>query len=557
MVLGAGPWYTSAASSTILSAAGVLAVVVIGVLSFWLLRLPLRRLLLVTIEAKSLIADPSGALRNSQLQVIYAGQPMATPYLVAFSLTSKSRTDIRRGDFDGDRSLVFDFGTPVALLASTVPGNQDNASDWFRVDGSRILVGPQLIRRGQSISLSLLTSEPARLEYQNSIAGVTLQEKREADARRRRAAATIPVIAALLLATNLTTGLLSHYLTSSGKASHLAGPSQPASTPPAVRPTGPDMSLVGSRPGQPRFQSATTILSDPTSGGIHAVAYSSNSRYLAAADGNGNFYIWNTATKKLAHDPIHDPNSLGIYAVSFSQDGTQFATGDGNGHVYLWSTTFTLTDTFRDRNSGGIRAVAFSPDGKFLAAADTNGTVFVWNLTTRRAEPQPDPHSFGVAAVAFSSDNSYLVAGDSNGHVFRWAHTEKGDEHVSGSVAVRALAFSKDGKYLAVGDLNGNTYIWATATWTVVSTPAVQATCGINGVAFSPDSKYLATADCDGHLYLWANMLSSTPPSPIAQSAAANFQQTGSLTAVAFSPDGKSLAAGSSNGYLYEWNAHF
>jgi hypothetical protein len=196
MTLAAGPWYTSATFSTILSAAGVLAAVVIGVLGFWLLRLPLRRLLVFSMDASSLIADPSGALRNSQLQVIYAGQPVPTPNLVTFSLTSKSRTDIRRDDFDGGQPLVFDFGTSVALLASTAPGDAD---DWFSVDGSRILVGPRLIRRGQLIHLSLLANEPVQLEYQNSLAGVTLQEKRETDARRRTVATTMPVIAALRL----------------------------------------------------------------------------------------------------------------------------------------------------------------------------------------------------------------------------------------------------------------------------------------------------------------------------------------------------------------------
>jgi WD40 repeat protein len=139
-----------------------------------------------------------------------------------------------------------------------------------------------------------------------------------------------------------------------------------------------------------------------------------------------------------------------------------------------------------------------------VAAADGNGMVYIWNLATKRATPATDPDSFAVGAVAFSPSNSYLAAGDSNGHVLTWTHNpQPGDHRGKDSVAIRALAFNEDGKYLAAADLNGNTYIWDTTTWTVVSTPAVQATCGVNGIAFSPDSKYLAAADCDGRLYLW------------------------------------------------------
>ena len=542
MTLAAGPWYTSATSSTILSAAGVLAAVVIAVVTTKLVRRPLRRSLQFATEVQHLADGPPDR---------------PEPYLVTFSLANRSRADIRRDDFDGDNPLAFDFGTPVELLGAARPSNEDHAR--FHVQGNRILVGPALIRHGETLSLRLLTSKPPAVRIQNSLAEVSLREKRGG---HWRTVVTIPLIGVLLVATTLAAGLVSHYLTSSGGHAATAGPEPTVTvTAPGAASSGaePDMALINPNTGQPpQLQSTSFVLADPASGGIRALAFSPDGKQLAAGDTNGSFLIWNVAARTFTTPSPGEPNSLGVYAVAFSQDGSHFATGDGNGDIYLWSPQFKLKATLHDQDSNGVRAVAFSPDGKFVAAGDGSGHIYVWSVASHTAQVLHDPGSSGVNAVAFSPDNSYLAAGDGNGHTFRWVHTSNMDEHQQGSVAVRALAFSRSGRYLAVGDVNGTTYIWDTTTWTVVSTPALsQFTFGINAVAFSPDGKYLATGDRNGHVYLWTGVFSGGTPNVVLQSTSSDFQQTGAITAITFSPDGSYLAAGSSNGHLYEWNASF
>lgn len=110
--------------------------------------------------------------------------------------TNRSRADIKSDDFDDKRPLTFDFGTPVTLLGAG--GSEDHAG--FRVVDSSILVGPALIRRGESLSLTLLAREQPVMKSRHTPVEVSLREKRS---RRTRAGLTVPVVAALLVATNL------------------------------------------------------------------------------------------------------------------------------------------------------------------------------------------------------------------------------------------------------------------------------------------------------------------------------------------------------------------
>jgi WD40 repeat protein len=58
------------------------------------------------------------------------------------------------------------------------------------------------------------------------------------------------------------------------------------------------------------------------------------------------------------------------------------AAADGNGQVYLWDVVSgQLAAAFANPGSQGVNAVAFAPGGDLLAAADGNGRTCLWQLS--------------------------------------------------------------------------------------------------------------------------------------------------------------------------------
>lgn len=97
----------------------------------------------------------------------------------------------------------------------------------------------------------------------------------------------------------------------------------------------------------------------------------------------------------------------GVTAVAFSRDGKFVATGSGNGVVFLWDArTGEQLARLNDHNGNTITGVALNADGTRLAAAG-KGVVAVWEVTEGKAAK--------ATAVASSASARYVgvgVAGD-------------------------------------------------------------------------------------------------------------------------------------------------
>jgi WD40 repeat protein len=71
-----------------------------------------------------------------------------------------------------------------------------------------------------------------------------------------------------------------------------------------------------------------------------------------------------------------------VNGVAFAPSGAMLAAADGNGQVCLWDTASgQLAVTFANPGSHGVNAVAFAPGGDLLAAADGNGRTYLWQLS--------------------------------------------------------------------------------------------------------------------------------------------------------------------------------
>ena len=208
---------------------------------------------------------------------------------------------------------------------------------------------------------------------------------------------------------------------------------------------------------------------------VSAVAFSSDGRLLASADGDGTVRLWNPVTGQPVGAPFH-ASAQAVLAVAFSRDGKLLASAGSDGTVRLWNpaTGRPVGTPLHASARNGVRAVAFSRDGKLLASAGGDGTVRLWDPATRQPvgtpiQTGPGPKD-GVHGVAFSPDGKLLASADGDGTVRLWNPAT--DRPVGAPLPAAAnpdgrtggVAFSPDGKLLASGDGDGMVRLWDPAT---------------------------------------------------------------------------------------------
>jgi WD40 repeat protein len=285
----------------------------------------------------------------------------------------------------------------------------------------------------------------------------------------------------------------------------LASPRCPDGAQVTFSPDGKTLALVsGYTPTACLWDMATgreTTLTDPGPGpgqnspAVNAeVAFSPDGRTLAVSDFNGDIYLWNLATRRVAGTVPAGGHCTQTCLIALSSDGTMLAVGEdddqrGGQHVYLWDLTAqrwtaVLTDpaTTVPEAGDGITGLAFSRDG-IVAVGAADGHVYQWNTATRKMTAAIDlPVNMGMAIrdggsdptagdiilaakAAFSPDGTILAACAANGYGTGLYHAGTGskagtltDPRARDVACIASPVFSRDGTMLAA--VNGPVYLW-------------------------------------------------------------------------------------------------
>jgi len=305
-------------------------------------------------------------------------------------------------------------------------------------------------------------------------------------------------------------------------------------------------------------------------GGITALAWSLDGKYIAACAMGGACRVWDASSgTALATGPGIGPTEQQTDAIGFTSDGRSIVMPvEGGIRVWDWSRgqatrEIAFPPEFAHEGTGRD---AFHRCGAQHVLVETTGDQdHNWALTldgkdfhVLQATPLP---SFGLDPACLPGQEAVIVpeGGDdpgpvvslSNGQLLRPLKPEFGEEPVDPSMHITAVAVSPDGKTIAMGanipsetELPNGSFISPKAPFDVrlVSWPAGKDIGGIfpgsNYVftlSFSPDSRFLA-AELDQQVEVEQI---DPPGQPLALTSPSEW-----FTPIAFSPSQNVLAVG-------------
>jgi WD40 repeat protein len=111
---------------------------------------------------------------------------------------------------------------------------------------------------------------------------------------------------------------------------------------------------------------------------LERVAVSPDGRFLAFAGASKIVTLWDVYGERLAYTMTGHADR--VFALAFDDSSTRLATAGGDGQVFVWDTASGEQLQELPRVSSEISAVDFSPDGKFLVLGGHTGRVYAQAL---------------------------------------------------------------------------------------------------------------------------------------------------------------------------------
>ncbi|MBW4419985.1 MAG: GUN4 domain-containing protein [Myxacorys californica WJT36-NPBG1] len=196
-------------------------------------------------------------------------------------------------------------------------------------------------------------------------------------------------------------------------------------------------------------------------------------------------------------------------AIAFTPDSRLIAAGLSNGNIRLWATDTGQVIRAIAAHPYAVRAISISPDAQFLASGSSDQTVKIWNLQTGQVRQtiRLQPAGGIVHTVLISPDGQRVATATDKNRLQLW--------EISTGRLIRTLVnetvttddrlpmmFSPSGQVIAIADVDHSVKLWnATTGARLITLRGHQKT--VQAIAFSPDGQTLASSSQDNSVRLW------------------------------------------------------
>jgi WD40 repeat protein len=190
----------------------------------------------------------------------------------------------------------------------------------------------------------------------------------------------------------------------------------------ALSPDGKQLASAGDDPAVQLWDVATAKPATKLAGHadwVLCLAFSSDGKLLASAGYEGIVKLWDTASgKKLLDLPakaapqpnVPPPSTNVVQAVAFSPDSKFLAAGGSDAQVHL----FSLPDGKLVRSLAGhtssVTALQFHPSGTVLVSASKDRTLKLWNPANGQLLKSLEGHTAWVQGVTFLAQGTRLAS---------------------------------------------------------------------------------------------------------------------------------------------------
>lgn len=283
-------------------------------------------------------------------------------------------------------------------------------------------------------------------------------------------------------------------------------------------------------PGAPRLIPVRRFVGH--SGGIEAVAITSDGRIAASGGSDFTARLWDTSTGTTLH--VLTGHTSHIIQVDFSADGKRLMTGSVDTTSRVWDVASGELVAILQGHSSHVHTQAISADGTTAVTGSCDTTLRVWDVGSEK-ERLIIQHGIQPRGVALSPDGTLLVC---VGHKeFTVYETKTGTQVYKATLGEDLLSvrFTDDGKAFYVSCFGGPSMMrmFDARTYAEIQSVAYRAPAG--DLVLTSDRKLAACAN-GGAAIVW-----DTQSGKEVRTVGAGWP---GVHSVAMTPDGRYIVAG-------------